>query len=276
MVDAYMSRLSEKFKNLQSNGQRALIPYLSAGYPEPRHTVALLQALERGGADIIELGVPFSDPLADGPTIQKASAVALDHGVTLAMVLQMVRDFRATGSDTPIVLFGAYNPYLHYGFEKFAADASAAGADAVLIADLPADDADEATPILKAHGLDLICLIAPTSNLERKRLICEHGSGFLYYISVKGVTGARESQKFDLEKEIAEVRQCSDLPIAVGFGISTPEQAATVGTWADGVVVGSALINVITQNADKGDEAMYRAAEDYMMSLKKALPEEVA
>src|SRR5690606_5777124 len=149
---------------------------------------------ERGGADIIELGVPVSDPLADGPTIQKSSAVALDNGVTLAMVLDMVREFRAAGSETPIVIFGAYKPYFHYGLEKFAADAKAAGADAVLIADLPADDADEVAPILKKHGLDLICLIAPTSNLERKKLICAHGSGFLYYISVKGVTGAREAQ----------------------------------------------------------------------------------
>jgi tryptophan synthase alpha chain len=272
MVVAIMSRLSEKFKTLRTQGERALIPYLTAGYPHPRHTVKIMQHLERGGADVIELGVPFSDPLADGPTIQKSSAVALGHGVTLSSVLDMVREFRATGSETPVVIFGAYNPYFHYGMEKFAADARAAGADAVLIADLPADDADEVAPVLKAEGLDLICLIAPTSNLERKRMICSHGSGFLYYISVKGVTGARETQQFELEQAIAEIKECSDLPVAVGFGISTPEQAAKVGGWADGVIVGSALINVITKAAEGSENAMYPAVEDYMRSLKEALP----
>lgn len=271
MVDASMSRLSEKFEKLKSANQKALIPYLTAGYPEPRHTLGILQHLERGGADIIELGVPFSDPLADGPTIQKSSAIALEHGVTLTMVLDMVREFRAGGSETPVVIFGAYNPYFHYGVEKFAADAKAAGVDAVLIADLPAEDADEVAPVLKQNGLDLICLIAPTSNLERKKLICKHAGGFLYYISVKGVTGAREAQKFELEQAISEVRQCSDVPVAVGFGISTPEQAAQVGQWADGVIVGSALINKITAAAEQGDAAIYETVESYMRSLKDAI-----
>lgn len=273
MVDAIMSRLSETFDNLKKEGKRALIPYLTVGYPHPRHTVAIMQHLERGGSDVIELGVPFSDPLADGPTIQKSSAVALEHGVNLHTVLQIIRDFRATGSETPVVIFGAFNPYLRYGLEKFAADAKQAGADAILIADLPADDADEFAPLLKENGLDLICLIAPTSDMERKRMICQHGGGFLYYISVKGVTGARESQEFDLDEAIAEIRQCSDLPVAVGFGISTPEQASKVGAAADGVIVGSALINVITRAAEEGtDEAIYQSVEDYMRSLKDALP----
>lgn len=273
MVVEIMTRLPEKFKNLRSRGERALIPYLTAGYPEPRHTVNIMQSLEKGGADVIELGVPFSDPLADGPTIQKSSAVALSHGVTLTRVLDMIREFRATGSETPVVIFGAFNPYFHYGLEKFAADAKAAGADAVLIADLPADDADEVAPILRAQGLDLICLIAPTSDLSRKKLICEHGSGFLYYISLKGVTGAREAQSFELEEAISEIRQCTDLPIAVGFGISTPEQAAKVGGWADGVIVGSALINLITEadSTAKVDADIYDAVEAYMRSLKEAI-----
>jgi tryptophan synthase alpha chain len=271
MVDGIMSRLSEKFDALRSRGERALIPYLSAGYPEPRHTVFIMQSLEKGGADIIELGVPFSDPLADGPTIQKSSAVALGHGVTLQTVLDMVREFRASGSQVPVVLFGAYNPYFHYGFEKFAVAAREAGADGVLIADLPADDADEAAPILKKEGLDLICLIAPTSNLERKKLICKHGSGFLYYISVKGVTGARQNQTFELNEAMADIRSCTNIPVAVGFGISSPEQAAQVGELADGVIVGSALIDLITRNIGD-DAALYSAVENYMRELKQALP----
>lgn len=272
MVDAFMSRLSEKFNALRSQGERALIPYLSAGYPEPRHTVAIMQSLERGGADIIELGVPFSDPLADGPTIQRSSSVALGHGVTLSTVLEMVREFRAAGSQLPVVLFGAYNPYFHYGLDKFAAAARDAGADGVLIADLPVDEADEVAPILKKEGLDLICLIAPTSNRERKKFICDHGSGFLYYISVKGVTGARQNQTFELSEAMAEIRNCTTMPVVVGFGISTPEQAAQVGGVADGVVVGSALIDLVTRNDTGDDQTLYTAVENYMRELKQALP----
>jgi len=267
-----MSRLSEKFATLRSRGERALIPYLTAGYPTPAHTVKLLQSLERGGADVIELGVPFSDPLADGPTIQAASSVALDHGVTLPQILEMVREFRKTGSETPIVLFGAYNPYFHYGLERFAKDAKEAGADAVLIADLPVEEADEAAPILKAAGLDLICLIAPTSNLERKRIICEHGSGFLYYISIKGVTGARQNLSFELGETMSEIKSCTHLPVAVGFGISTAAQAKQVGEWADGVVVGSALIDLITRNSQAIDDVLYNTVAGYMGELKEALP----
>lgn len=267
-----MSRLSEKFAELRSRGERGLIPYITAGYPRPEHTVNLLHSLARGGADIIELGVPFSDPLADGPTIQAASTVALGLQVNLEMILGMVRQFRADGGTAPLVLFGAYNPYFHYGMEKFARDAREAGADGVLIADLPAEEADEAAPILQAAGLDLIRLIAPTSNLDRKKIICEHGSGFLYYISLKGVTGARQNLSFELGDAINEIRACSDLPIAVGFGISTAAQAAQVGEWADAVVVGSALIDLLTRHAEDDPKALYDAAENYMRELKQALP----
>lgn len=266
-----MSRITETFIQLRSRGERALIPYLTAGFPEPRHTVELMRSLEKGGADIIELGVPFSDPLADGPTIQKSSSVALGHGVNLVMVIDMVRQFRAAGSETPVVLFGAYNPYFHYGMEKFAADAKAAGADGVLIADLPAEEVEEVAPVLKKHNLDLICLIAPTSNLARKKLICTHGGGFLYYISLQGVTGARQNQQFELSEALAEIRQCTDTPVAVGFGISTPEQAAQVGQWADGVIVGSALIDLIGRNAAEPEKELYASVEGYMRELKAAM-----
>lgn len=267
-----MSRLSEKFTELRSRGERGLVPYLIAGYPAPEHTVNLLKALERGGADVIELGVPFSDPLADGPTIQAASSVALDAGVSLPGILQMVKEFRASGSELPLVLFGAYNPFFHYGLEKFAEDARAAGVDGVLIADLPADSAQEVSPVLKSAGLDLICLIAPTSNLERKKMICSQGSGFLYFISVKGVTGARQDLEFELGDTLRELKSITDIPVAVGFGISTPAQARQVGGWADAVVVGSALINVLTNNKDKPADELYGAAESYMREMKNALP----
>ena len=267
-----MTRLSTRFSELQARNERALIPYLSAGYPHPDFTVKIMHSLEKGGADVIELGVPFSDPLADGPTIQAASAVALSHGVNIDTIFGFVRKYRQEGGQLPVVLFGAYNPFLHYGFERFANAAKDAGADGVLIADLPADESDEATPTVKAAGLDLICLIAPTSNLERKRLIASKGSGFLYYISLKGVTGARQDLQFELGDSIEEIRSCTDLPIAVGFGISTPAQAAQVGQWADGVIVGSALIDLVTKHKDAPGDELYAAVENYMRELKQALP----
>lgn len=261
-----MSRIAEKFRSLRESGSRALIPYLTGGYPHPDATLELLQALERGGADIIELGVPFSDPIADGPTIQRASTAALEAGTTLPRILEIVAEFRRN-SQLPLVLFGAFNPFLHYGLEQFAKDASAAGVDGVLIPDLPAEEGDEVEPVTRKYGLDLIYLVAPTTPRERKSEICRHGSGFLYYISLKGVTGARTSITYELEQPLQEIRQCSDLPVAVGFGISTPEQAVTVARWADGVVVGSALIDVIARAGD----AAPREAETFLRSIRNAL-----
>ena len=263
-----MSRIETTFARVREQGSRALIPYLTAGYPAKNDTVALLGALVAGGADIIELGVPFSDPIADGPTIQRASAEALKGGVTMNDVLEMVREFRKT-SETPIVLFGAYNPFLHYGLEKFAADASKAGVDGVLIPDLPAEEGDEAEPVLRRHGIDLIYLVAPTTPASRKAQICGRGSGFIYYISLKGVTGARATLKYELEQPLKEIRDCTKLPVAVGFGISTPEQAAVVAHHADAVVVGSALIDVVTKNADSPQ--LLGNVESFMRSLKSAI-----
>lgn len=261
-----MSRIAEKFRTLRESGSRALIPYLTGGYPTPAATLGLLQALERGGASIIELGVPFSDPVADGPTIQRASTAALDAGTTLSKLLQIVTEFRNT-SEIPLVLFGAYNPFFHYGLERFAKEASAAGVDGVLIPDLPSEEGDEVEPVFRQFGLDLIYLIAPTTPRGRKSQICKRGSGFLYYISLKGVTGARSDLTYELEEPLQEIRDCTDLPVAVGFGISTPEQAVTVARWADGIVVGSALIDVVSQ---AGPEAP-AAAEKFMKGIREAL-----
>lgn len=263
-----MTRIEKKFTELRSRGGRALIPYLTAGFPKPDATLQLLRALERGGCDIIELGVPFSDPIADGPTIQRASAEALQQGTTLKSILQIVTEFRGD-SELPILLFGAYNPFFHYGVEKLAADAAKAGVDALLIPDLPADEGDEIQPILRQAGMDLIYLVAPTTPVERKQFITSRGSGFIYYISLKGVTGARQSLDFELSQPLSELRAVTSLPVAVGFGIATPAQAAEIAKLADGVVVGSALIDLISKNRNEPD--LMQKVEEYARQLKAAV-----
>lgn len=265
---ANRDRITDTFTALKSRGECALIPYLTAGFPSRERTVGLLQALERGGADIIELGIPFSDPIADGPTIQRSSSDALDAGASLAWALDVVREFRKS-SEVPIVLFGAYNPFFHYGIERFAADASAAGADAVLIPDVPADESEEVRPALEKAGMHLICLVAPTTSRERKKYIAACSTGFIYYISLKGVTGARASMNIEVQQPLAELREYSDLPVVVGFGISTPENAAAVARFADGVVVGSALIDLIAKNRSAAD--LEKQVQDFMASMKKPL-----
>jgi tryptophan synthase alpha chain len=265
-----MSRIAETFSRLHEQGSRAIIPYLTAGFPTQCDTLPLLEALVAGGADIIELGVPFSDPIADGPTIQRASATALEGGINLPAILEMVRQFRAM-NQTPIVLFGAYNPFLHFGLEKFAAAAADAGVDGVLIPDLPTEEGDEVEPLLRAKGLDLIYLVAPTTPAARKSQICGRGSGFIYYISLKGVTGARANLQYELDQPLKEIRDCTKLPVAVGFGISTPEQATRVAQHADGIVVGSALIDLVEKNAKSPE--MLTMVEQFIRSLKDATAE---
>jgi tryptophan synthase alpha chain len=264
-----MSRINQAFDRARANGSHALMPYLTAGFPTLDQTTPLLNALVAGGADIIELGVPFSDPVADGPTIQRASLRSLQNGITVAKVLGMVREFRQGNSETPIILFGAYNPFLCYGLEKLVADAADAGADGFLIPDVPLEENDEVTPLLKARGLDLIPLVAPTSTPDRQRRICEDATGFIYYISVKGVTGARKDLSFELSGVMKQLRACTSLPLAVGFGISTPTQAAEVAECADGIVVGSALIDLIQNN--ESNPALMQTVTDYMRSLKDAI-----
>ncbi len=262
------SAISRCFADLKARGERALVTFLTAGFPTLDHTPALLDALVAGGADVIEVGVPFSDPVADGPTIQKAGAEALAAGTTMEGILDCVRAFR-TRHATPIVLFGAYNPFFHYGIERFVRDAAAAGVNGLLIPDLPLEESEEVLPMARAAGLDLVFLVAPPTPLERKRLICEKSSGFVYYISVRGVTGARASAHFQLEKPLGELREVTDLPIAVGFGISQPEQAAEVAALADGVVVGSGIIDLISKHRDSPD--LMEKVSAYCRSLKDAM-----
>jgi tryptophan synthase alpha chain len=233
------------FAALAGAGRSALIPYLTAGYPDLAATAALLDALVGAGADIIELGVPFSDPVADGPTIQRSSQRALDQGATLAWTLHVLRAFHARHAQVPVVLFTYLNPVLRYGVERFIADAVGAGAAGVLLTDLPvgSDDALEAT--VEASPLSLVRLIAPTTSPARARAIAARAQGFLYYIARLGVTGATAALRAALADEIAALKQTAAAPVAVGFGISTPEQAAQVARVADGVVVGSALIDAL-------------------------------
>jgi tryptophan synthase alpha chain len=243
-----MNRIDAVFAALRQRGGKALIPFITAGDPHPDHTVALMHALVRGGADIIELGVPFSDPMADGPVIQLACERALVHGTSLWNCVAMVAEFRKTDTTTPVVLMGYLNPIEARGLELFASRAREAGVDGVLVVDLSIEEAPELAPRFKAEGLDLIFLLAPTSPDERIAEIAEQASGYLYYVSLKGVTGAATLDIGSVGEKLAAIRRHTSLPLAVGFGIRDAETAALVGRLADGVIVGSALVSTIEKN----------------------------
>lgn len=236
-------RISEHLGNIEKSDRKALVTFITAGDPDLTTTATLLPLLEKSGADIIELGIPFSDPMADGPTIQRASERALAAGTTLKAVLEMVRKVRASVS-VPIILMGYSNPVYSYGWQQFAVDASAAGVDGLLLVDLPPEEAGELMPALRKAGLDMIFLLTPTSGADRIARVARQGSGFLYYVTVTGVTGARQTVSATLSQELATVRDAVRLPIMAGFGVSTPEQAAQVAADADGVVVGSAIVKL--------------------------------
>lgn len=236
--------ISRTFEACRSEGRAALVPYVTAGYPALDSTVPLLEALASAGGDVLELGIPFSDPLADGPTIQRSSFVSLESGTTVRSVLADLRAFRSR-NETPVVLFTYLNPVLRYGVDAFLADAVEAGANGLLLTDLPAGADPGLEEKISTSPLDLIRLVAPTTPPDRVPEIAAGGSGFLYYISRTGVTGARSELRDAIGDEVGRVREAVSLPVAVGFGISTPEQAGEVAAVADGVVVGSALIQVL-------------------------------
>ena len=263
-----MSRIEKTFANLKQRGEAALIPFITAGDPDLATTLKIMRALERGGADCIELGIPFSDPTADGPTIQRSSERALKRPVSLPAIFGVVREFRA-GSDVPVILFGYYNPIFCFGVEKFARQAAAAGADGVLCVDLPPEESGELQRWTDAAGLDVIFLLAPTSGPERVHLVARKGRGFIYYVSVTGVTGARRSMDNGVREQVARVRKVSSLPVGVGFGISTPEQAAWIAGFADAAVVGSALVERIEKA--KGSNAKAKEAGTFIAQLKGAI-----
>lgn len=244
-----MSRLAARFNALRTQGRTALIPYIVAGDPEPGVTVAALHALVKAGADVLELGVPFSDPMADGPTITQAHERALMHRVSLRNVLTMVTEFRSQDELTPIVLMGYLNPIEVMGYERFADAAAKAGVDGVLTVDLPPEEAEELSLHFKRTGLDPIYLLAPTTTMARAARITAAASGYVYYVSLKGVTGAATLDIDAVATRIAQLREITQLPIGVGFGIKDATTAAAVARHADGVVVGSVLVECMAANA---------------------------
>jgi len=263
------NRISSVFQALRAQKKCGFIAYITAGDPRPGVTPGLVLALEKSGVDLVELGIPFSDPLADGATIQAAAGRALAAGTTVARVLDIVRAVRAV-SEIPIVLFTYLNPVYVYGYEKFCADAVAAGADGLLILDLPPDEAARDGGFSKTHGLLSIRLIAPTTPPERVALIARSAEGFIYYVSREGVTGEQASLPQTISAGVQEIRRHSDLPVAVGFGISTPAQAAEVAKQCDAVVLGSAIVRHIAEQ--KGDgPALEKSLEDFVRPIARAI-----
>ncbi len=263
-----MSRIDTTFAALKAQGKTALIPFITAGDPDQQTTVELLLTLAEAGADLIELGVPFSDPMADGPTIQAASERALAAGMTLAGVLEIVSEVRKS-SQVPLVLMGYYNPIFRYGIERFAADAVKAGVDALLLVDLPPEETGEISAVTREAGLSLITLLAPTTPRERMEKLAAAAQGYLYYVSMTGVTGAQKITPADIQAAVEELKSMTDVPVGVGFGITTAEDAAAVGAFADGVVVGSALVKVIEANS--GSAQLLDKVREFIADLKSGL-----
>lgn len=263
-----MRRIQQTFGRLRGRGERALVAYFTAGDPSLVETTQLIEEAALRGADLIELGVPFSDPLADGPVIQRAAQRALVGGVTLHKVLNLVREVRER-LGPPIALLTYYNPLFRYGLKPFAQDAVAAGVDGVIVADLPPEEAGPLAAEAKAAGLDLIHLVAPTSPPDRMRLIARKSAGFIYFVSLTGVTGARTTLPPDLAGNLRQLRAVTTKPVCVGFGISTPEQVAAVAPYVDGVIVGSAIVGLI--EAHRSDPNLVAEVGRFIATLKAPL-----
>ena len=255
-----MSRIAQKFAALKAEGRGALIPFLEAYDPDHATSLAILRGMPGAGADLIEIGMPFTDPMADGPTIQAAGLRGLKAGATLARTLAMVSTFREADHDTPVILMGYLNPIASYGPERFCADAAAAGVDGLIIVDLPTEEAAMVVPHATTHGLDIIRLVAPTTDDARLPIVLEGSSGFVYYVSITGITGTRTATPEHLAEALPRIRRVTDLPIAIGFGIRTPAQAAQAVRHADGAVVASALIDTLSSTLDAHGQATAETA----------------
>ena len=269
-----MSRIASRFAALKAEGRGALVTFLEGYDPDPATSMAILRGLPGAGVDIIEIGVPFTDPMADGPSIQKGGLRALKAGATLGRVLAMVRDFRKQDDTTPIVLMGYFNPILSYGVDSFCTEAAASGVDGLIVVDVPPEEADEIEPQAKANGLDLIRLIAPTTDDERLPRVLAATTGFVYYVSITGITGTRSASAADLSAAIPRIRKHTDLPICIGFGIRTPEQAAEAARIADGAVVGTALVDTLAASLDEEGRAKpdtVRKVLDQVRALSEAV-----
>ncbi|TNE75621.1 MAG: tryptophan synthase subunit alpha [Gammaproteobacteria bacterium] len=265
-----MSRIEQVLQTLKGQGRKALIPYITAGDPHPDRTVELMHTLVSAGADIIELGVPFSDPMADGPVIAQACERALSHGTSLRQVIAMVKEFRKTDNETPIVLMGYLNPMEAMGYEAFADAAADAGVDGILTVDLPPEEAEDVAPLFSARNLDPIFLLAPTTTDDRISAISEHSSGYVYYVSFKGVTGAAKINVEEVAEKVGHIHALTALPVGVGFGIRDAETAAAVGRVSDGVIVGSVLVDTIARNQADTDQ-LKRALTDLLHPMREAL-----
>ena len=250
-----MSRISERFAALKKAGRAAFVPFITAGDPDPETSFAIMEKLPAAGADLIELGAPFSDPMADGPAVQASSLRALKSGASMLKTLEMVRKFRKADQTTPVILMGYYNPIHHYGTAKFARDAGAAGVDGLITVDLPPEEDEVLRVPANAHGIDIVRLLAPTTDDHRLQTVLTGASGFLYYVSVAGVTGTKSFDPAEVDAALKRIHAASPLPCCVGFGIRTPEQAAQIARIADGAVVGSAIVSRIAELSANGAKA---------------------
>jgi tryptophan synthase alpha chain len=265
------TRISATFARLNKQGRKALIPFITAGDPDPDSCVPLMHALVAGGADILEMGVPFSDPMADGPVIQRSSERALKHGVSLRDVIGWVAEFRKTNAETPVVLFGYANPIESMGIESFAAAAKAAGADGALVVDYPAEEAQQLVATLDAVGLDTVFLLSPTTSDARLKQVAALGRGYLYYVSLKGVTGAANIDVTDVAQRIAHIRKYTKLPVGVGFGIRDGETARNIAQVADAVVIGSRLV----QEIESAPRDAVNRARSFMSGIRAAMDRDI-
>jgi tryptophan synthase alpha chain len=263
-----MGRIEKKFSELRKKGGKALVVYLTAGYPDLATSRDLILALDAAGADVLELGVPFSDPTADGPAIQKASQEAIQNGTTLSRVLSLIGDLRSS-TDIPMVLFSYYNPIFSFGNQRFAREAAEAGADGVLVVDLPLEEAAELKKHTDPTGLDFISLVAPTTGVERSKKIVEGASGFIYYISLTGVTGEGKPPLEEIREKVSQIKHETELPVVAGFGISGTGEAREIAAVADGIVVGSAFIRLIGKHPEK--RTMTDAVGAFAQGLKRAI-----
>ena len=261
-----LAHITETFNSLRAEGRAALMPYFTLGYPTPDASLEVIEALAKSGADLIELGVPFSDPLADGPTIQRSTQVALEQGMNVRRCLELVGQARARGVQQPLLLMGYVNPILAYGIERYVVDACRAGVDGLIVPDLPLEEADALEAACRQHGLALVYLISPASTPERIASLAERASGFLYLVSLMGVTGARDALPTGLADFVARVRAVARTPLAVGFGITTPAQARGVASFADGVIIGSAVVSAASNGGDPAE-----SVGSYLKGIRAAL-----
>jgi len=262
-------RITDCFRRAKHEGRKVLIPFITAGDPDPGWTVAMMHALTAAGVDLIELGVPFSDPMADGPVIQLASERAIEKNVNLSRVLEMVAEFRETDRITPVVLMGYMNPLERYGSRRFPVAARAAGVDGLLLVDCPPEESGDLGIALRENSVDGICLVAPTTTRERVADLARVASGFIYYVSLKGITGSAQLDTPELQRPVQQIREYSDLPVVVGFGIKNADMAVKVAECADGVVIGSALVEVLSEAGSSQDACAIASA--FVAPVRKSL-----